>query len=184
MALVKFELVSGRQELLQRPFTTMKITEEMIEAKARIFPQEVSEFLEIETDYLKNYKPKSKTKTMEERQAMFQTYNAKKLELKDLYKELGGHKHRSYYANIPVYKRLAIEETQKHLLASNPDLTKVRCTIARILTYIDKDWIYRAYYYHHGKYDYAADKYRTAKHTKEHVGLDFPGLIGFPDPKL
>jgi hypothetical protein len=136
-------------------------TPECIEAKARIFPQEVDEYFQIQAE---------KTKLRKEKTARLK---AKRRELKALYKDLG------YYHN--KYKRLAVQCTYNHLLASGETDLAARLKIANMLEEIDRDWKSRAYDY----YMFGMNRFKT--HSTEpslQEVVSWPGLIGFPDHNI
>ncbi len=136
-------------------------TPECIEAKARIFPQEVAEYLQIQAEKTKYRKDKN------------MRLKAKLRELKVLYKEL-----RYYHLK---YMRLAIQCTYNHLLASGETELAARLKIAYILEDIDKCWKSRAYdYYMFGRNRFDAN---SKVPTLEEV-VSWPGLIGFPDHNI
>lgn len=136
-------------------------TPECIEAKARIFPQEVAEYLQIQDE---------KTKYRKDKNARIKD---KKRELKTLYGELGAHHIK--------YKKLAIQCTYNHLLARGENDLAARLKIAYILEDIDKYWKSRAYDY----YVFGINLFKTHSTTPslEEV-VSWPGLIGFPDHNI
>ncbi len=136
-------------------------TPECIEAKARIFPQEVAEYLQIQAE---------KTKYRKDKNARLK---AKLRELKALYKEL-----RYYHIK---YMRLAVQCTYNHLLASGETELAARLKIAYILEDIDIHWKSRAYdYYMFGKARFGNDSINLSLQEV----VSWPGLIGFPDHNI
>ena len=135
-------------------------TRECIEAKVKIFPQEVDEYFQIQAE---------KTKLRKEKTARLK---AKRRELKVLYKELG---------NMHLkYQKLAIQSTYDFLLGRGETDLAVRLKIANMLEEIDRDWKSLAYDY----YMFGVPKWHRDRIPSLEEVVSWPGLIGFPDHNI